>query len=102
MWNLIVGNEEKIIFEQWRLPVKVHARTRHASAAENTREEVDLQRLASQQVEKALHFVMNRANAKVDHLPPAPQNQASYKFEITFASTDGKGLSSSPNSLLPQ
>merc|ERR1719199_1775140 len=103
IWNMLVGNEEKIVFEQWRLPVALQPLRRHTSPADNLREEANMQALASQQVEHALHLVIGRANAKVDHLPPPPQNQASYKFEITFASTDGKGLSSSASgSLLPR
>uniref|UniRef100_A0A7S2I962 Autophagy-related protein 101 n=1 Tax=Alexandrium andersonii TaxID=327968 RepID=A0A7S2I962_9DINO len=96
IWNIIVGSDEKIVFEQWRVPVVVQPLRRHTNPADNLREEANLQASASQQVQQALHFVIGRANAKVEHLPPPPQTQAAYKFEVTF-SADGKG-----STLLPQ
>mmetsp|Transcript_49237 Transcript_49237/g.107097 ORF Transcript_49237/g.107097 Transcript_49237/m.107097 type:complete len:221 (-) Transcript_49237:102-764(-) len=94
IWNLIVGSDEKIVFEQWRLPVVVQPLRRHLTPADNLREEANLQASAAQQVQQALYFVVGRANAKVDHLPPPPQTQAVYKFEI-FVTSDGRGLSGS-------
>mmetsp|Transcript_55618 Transcript_55618/g.154988 ORF Transcript_55618/g.154988 Transcript_55618/m.154988 type:complete len:225 (+) Transcript_55618:144-818(+) len=102
LWNIIVGNDEKIVFEQWRAPVAVQPFRRFSSPVDNLREEADLQASASQQVQQVLHFVIGKANAKVDHLPPPPQSQASYKFEITFASMDGKGLGGGGSSALTQ
>mmetsp|Transcript_83438 Transcript_83438/g.131807 ORF Transcript_83438/g.131807 Transcript_83438/m.131807 type:complete len:220 (-) Transcript_83438:117-776(-) len=102
MWNLLVGGEEKVIFEQWCLPVAVQKMRRHVTPAENLREEAENQKLASKQVEEVLHFIISKANSKVDHLPPPPQTQASYRYDISFTSIDGKGLQSSPRSMLPQ
>eukprot|EP00931_Biecheleriopsis_adriatica_P090780 TRINITY_DN64704_c0_g1_i1.p1 TRINITY_DN64704_c0_g1~~TRINITY_DN64704_c0_g1_i1.p1 ORF type:complete len:234 (+),score=40.92 TRINITY_DN64704_c0_g1_i1:95-703(+) len=100
IWNIIVGSDEKIVFEQWRFPVTVQPLKRFPNPADNLREEATLQASASQQVQQALHYMIARANSKVDHLPPPPQTQASYKFEVSFASGDGKGIGS--GSVLPQ
>lgn len=99
IWNILIGSDEKIVFEQWRLPVIVQPLKRYKEPADNLREEAILQASVAQQVQSALHFVIGRTNAKVDHLPPPPQSQASYKFEISFAALDGKSLGSN---LLPQ
>mmetsp|Transcript_27953 Transcript_27953/g.49956 ORF Transcript_27953/g.49956 Transcript_27953/m.49956 type:complete len:224 (+) Transcript_27953:65-736(+) len=101
IWNMLVGSDEKIVFEQWRVPVAAQPLRRFSNPADNLREEANLQASASQQVQQALHYVIGRANAKVDHLPPPPQTQASYKFEVSFASGDGKGLGAG-SALLPQ
>jgi len=101
LWNIIVGGDEKIAFEQWRVPVVVQPVQRLASLADNLREEAKLQASASLQVQAVLHFVVGRANAKVEHLPPPPQAQASYKFEISFATADGRGIGGG-SALLPQ
>jgi len=94
LWNIILGSDEKIIFEQWRIHVVVTPPRRCANPAESLREEAALQASASQQVQQLLHFVLAKANSKVDHLPPPPQAQASYKFEVSFATADGKGIGS--------
>jgi len=91
LWNMLVGTEEKIIFEQWRIPVMVQPLRRYANPAENLREEAQQQRLASQQTHSALLYILGRINAKLDHLPPPPQSQAVYKFEISFASQEALG-----------
>eukprot|EP00930_Biecheleria_cincta_P066773 TRINITY_DN53030_c0_g1_i1.p1 TRINITY_DN53030_c0_g1~~TRINITY_DN53030_c0_g1_i1.p1 ORF type:complete len:258 (+),score=43.96 TRINITY_DN53030_c0_g1_i1:107-775(+) len=101
IWNIVVGSDEKVVFEQWRVPVTVQPLRRFPNPADNLREEANLQASASQQVQQALHYVIARANAKVDHLPPPPQTQASYKFEVSFASGDGKGLGTGAT-ILPQ
>mmetsp|Transcript_12624 Transcript_12624/g.39150 ORF Transcript_12624/g.39150 Transcript_12624/m.39150 type:complete len:222 (+) Transcript_12624:64-729(+) len=100
IWNILVGSDEKIVFEQWRVPVAVQPLRRFADPADNLREEANLQASAAQQVQQLLHFVVARANAKMDHLPPPPQTQAAYKFEISFG-LDGKGLGGG-SALLPQ
>eukprot|EP00933_Yihiella_yeosuensis_P012993 TRINITY_DN12256_c0_g5_i1.p1 TRINITY_DN12256_c0_g5~~TRINITY_DN12256_c0_g5_i1.p1 ORF type:complete len:223 (+),score=28.72 TRINITY_DN12256_c0_g5_i1:45-713(+) len=92
LWNIIVGNDEKVVFEQWRIPVTVQSLRRFSNPADNLKEEANLQASASQQVQQALHYVVGRSNSKVDHLPPPPQVQACYKFEVSFTSGDGKAL----------
>eukprot|EP00928_Gymnodinium_smaydae_P033473 TRINITY_DN23971_c0_g1_i1.p1 TRINITY_DN23971_c0_g1~~TRINITY_DN23971_c0_g1_i1.p1 ORF type:complete len:222 (+),score=49.91 TRINITY_DN23971_c0_g1_i1:302-967(+) len=92
IWNIIVGGDEKIIFEQWRLPVAVQQARRFSSPSDHLREEAALQQSAARQVQQLLHFVVARAAAKVEHLPPPPQSQAAYKFEVSFATAGGKAL----------
>lgn len=91
-WNILVGSDEKVVFEQWRLPVAVQPLRRYPNPADNLREEANLQASASKQVLEALHYAIGRASTKVEHLPPPPQTQAAYKFEVSFASMDRKGL----------
>eukprot|EP00927_Polykrikos_kofoidii_P041464 TRINITY_DN35353_c0_g1_i1.p1 TRINITY_DN35353_c0_g1~~TRINITY_DN35353_c0_g1_i1.p1 ORF type:complete len:223 (+),score=27.57 TRINITY_DN35353_c0_g1_i1:224-892(+) len=92
LWNIIVGSDEKIVFEQWRTPVAVQPLRRFSNPADSLREEANLQASASQQVQQVLHFVVGRACSKVEHLPPPPHSQASYRFDVSFASADGKVL----------
>lgn len=100
LWNLLVGSDEKVVFEQWRFPVVVQQLRRYPNTADNISEEASLQAAAALQVQQVLHFVVNRASVKVDHLPPPPQTQASYKFEVSFATENGKALGVS-STLLP-
>ncbi|CAK9061040.1 unnamed protein product [Durusdinium trenchii] len=90
LWNRIVGNEEKTVFEQWRIPVSVQPLNRYLNPADNLREEANLQASASQQVQQVLHYIIARANSKVDHLPSPEKDTVSYKFEVAFLSGDGK------------
>jgi len=92
IWNMLVGSDDKIVFEQWRVPVFVEPMRRYDTAAENLKGEAHAQASAGEQVRKALRFVIEKANAKVDHLPPPPQTQAAYRFDVTFASMDGRSL----------
>lgn len=92
IWNIIVGSDEKIVFEQWRLPVIVMPMRRYPNPADNLKEEANAQATAAQQVQQTLQFILFRVNAKVDHLPPPPPSQPSYKFEVSFASLDGRSL----------
>jgi len=89
IWNILVGADEKVVFEQWRMPVVLQHFRRHASPTDNLREEANLQASASQQVHQAMHWVIGRTNAKVEHLPPPPATHSAYKFDISFA-IDGK------------
>eukprot|EP00929_Paragymnodinium_shiwhaense_P076287 TRINITY_DN39192_c0_g1_i1.p1 TRINITY_DN39192_c0_g1~~TRINITY_DN39192_c0_g1_i1.p1 ORF type:complete len:222 (+),score=45.06 TRINITY_DN39192_c0_g1_i1:112-777(+) len=91
LWNIIVGTDEKVIFEQWRIPIAVQALHRYSNAEDNLREEASLQASAAQQLSQVLQYVL-RACTKVDHLPPEPDSQASYRFEISSAAVDGKSL----------
>ncbi|CAJ1364200.1 unnamed protein product [Effrenium voratum] len=100
LWNRLVGSEEKTVFEQWRIPVSVQPLNRYLNPADNLREEANLQASASQQVQQVLHYVIARANAKVDHLPSPEKDSVSYKFEVAFVSGDGKEIGS--GSFLPQ
>ncbi|CAK9062307.1 unnamed protein product [Durusdinium trenchii] len=104
LWNRIVGNEEKTVFEQWRIPVSVQPLNRYLNPADNLREEANLQASASQQVQQVLHYIIARANSKmhlrVDHLPSPEKDTVSYKFEVAFLSGDGKEIGA--GSLLPQ
>mmetsp|Transcript_72641 Transcript_72641/g.189483 ORF Transcript_72641/g.189483 Transcript_72641/m.189483 type:complete len:221 (+) Transcript_72641:100-762(+) len=99
IWNILVGSDEKIVFEQWRVPVTVQPPRRHLVPAENMREEEDGRSSAARQVQDALRFAVGRSSGKVDHLPPPPTSQASYKFEVSFAAADGRSLGAG---LLPQ
>lgn len=101
IWNMIVGGDEKIVFEQWRIPVAVQPVRRYTNPDDNLKEEASLQASSSQQVQQAMHFVIGKANTKLDHLPPPPQGQAVYKFEVSFSSSDGKGLRGS-SAILPR
>jgi len=89
IWNKLVGADEKVVFEQWRLPVVLQQIRRHASPTDNLCEEANLQASASQQVQQALHWAISRTSAKVEHLPPPPQTHSAYKFDVSFA-IDGK------------
>mmetsp|Transcript_153478 Transcript_153478/g.491921 ORF Transcript_153478/g.491921 Transcript_153478/m.491921 type:complete len:221 (-) Transcript_153478:26-688(-) len=99
IWNILVGSDEKIVFEQWRFPVVIQPLRRYPNPADNLKEESNSQVWAAQQTQQALQFVIGKVNSKVDHLPPAPQTQAAYKFDITFASLDGRDLG---GGILPQ
>lgn len=94
LWNMLAGTEEKIIFEQWRIPVSVQPLRRYSNPAENLREEAQQQSLASQQTHSALLYILGGINTKLDHLPPPPQSQAVYKFDISFSSQDSLGAGS--------
>eukprot|EP00443_Scrippsiella_acuminata_P129466 CAMPEP_0115584894 /NCGR_PEP_ID=MMETSP0272-20121206/6919_1 /TAXON_ID=71861 /ORGANISM="Scrippsiella trochoidea, Strain CCMP3099" /LENGTH=164 /DNA_ID=CAMNT_0003019943 /DNA_START=153 /DNA_END=647 /DNA_ORIENTATION=- len=99
IWNILVGSDEKIVFEQWRFPVVIQPMRRWPNPADNLREEANSQVLASQQTQQALQFIIGKANTKVDHLPPPPQMHAAYKFDIAYASLDGRSLA---RGMLPQ
>ncbi|CAE7504038.1 ATG101, partial [Symbiodinium pilosum] len=43
LWNIFVGSDEKIVFEQWRIPVAVQPLNRYLNPADNLREEANLQ-----------------------------------------------------------
>lgn len=101
VWNMLVGSDERIVFEQWRIPVAVQALRRHPTPAENLKEEALVQDSASKQVQVTLHFIIAKANAKIEHLPPPPQSHAAYKFEVSFATLDGKSIGGA-SALLPQ
>ncbi|CAE7948434.1 dnajc21 [Symbiodinium sp. KB8] len=92
IWNILVGSDEKIVFEQWRIPVAVQPLNRYLNPADNLREEANLQASASQQVQQVLHYVIARANAKVEHLPPPDKEQTAYNFDVAFLSGDGKDI----------
>merc|ERR1719188_2117634 len=64
IWNIIIGSDEKIVFEQWRLPVIVMPIRRYPSPADNLKEEANSQAAAAQQVQQTLHFILARVNAK--------------------------------------
>jgi len=100
LWNRIVGSDEKTVFEQWRIPVAVQPLNRYLNPADNLREEANLQASASQQVQQVLHYIIARANTKVDHLPSPEKDTVSYKFEVAFLSGEGKEIGT--GSLLPQ
>merc|ERR1719188_2896026 len=64
IWNIIIGSDEKIVFEQWRLPVIVMPLRRYPSPGDNLKEEANSQAAAAQQVQQTLHFILARVNAK--------------------------------------
>uniref|UniRef100_A0A7S1FD89 Autophagy-related protein 101 n=1 Tax=Noctiluca scintillans TaxID=2966 RepID=A0A7S1FD89_NOCSC len=93
IWGLLLG-DEKVVFEQWRLPVLIRPPRRFSNPADNLREEADLQTSASAQVQQALLFVVGKVNYKVEHLPP-PSDEGSYEFEVSLE-CDGKSLIGAP------
>merc|ERR1712137_170551 len=100
LWSMLVGGQEKVPFEQWRIDVNVQPQRHFANPADNLREEARLQAQASQQVEQVLQFVIAHASKCVDHLPPPLQSQSVYRFQVSFSPLDVKGHSS--GALLPQ
>merc|ERR1712137_1421150 len=70
LWSMLVGGQEKVPFEQWRIDVNVQPRRHFSNPANNLRVEARLQAQASQQVEQVLQFVIAHASKCVEHLPP--------------------------------
>mmetsp|Transcript_59005 Transcript_59005/g.140902 ORF Transcript_59005/g.140902 Transcript_59005/m.140902 type:complete len:223 (+) Transcript_59005:63-731(+) len=95
VWNLLVGSEDKIVFEQWRFPLSVQPLRRCPNPAMALKEEANAQASAASHVVQALQFVVARATARVEHLPPPPQYQAPYRFETSLLTLDGKPLGGS-------
>ena len=50
---------------------------------------------ASQQVQQVLHYILARANSKVDHLPWPEKDTVSYKWDVAFLSGSGKEIGAS-------
>jgi autophagy-related protein 101 len=79
IWNVLAG-EDKIVFEQWRIPVHVD-RTRVMGEQEDAH---FVQ--TTKQIKRAISFALFKINQRMDHLPPAPP-EVCYKFDLSFLSS---------------
>jgi hypothetical protein len=85
LWNVFLGNDEKVVFEQWRIPISIqHFRQQTNSGTEDMTEEDYLQRSASEQLSSALMKMSLSVAQKMDHLPQPPKDSACYNFDITY------------------
>ncbi|CAD7925755.1 unnamed protein product [Amoebophrya sp. A25] len=85
VWNLLLGQEERIIFENWRIPVALQSLRRYQNPEDQLMQEAQLQRQASTAVGKAVEDCVRKImDSNGDHLPPPPQHLAVYRFEISF------------------
>mmetsp|Transcript_10930 Transcript_10930/g.23829 ORF Transcript_10930/g.23829 Transcript_10930/m.23829 type:complete len:222 (+) Transcript_10930:193-858(+) len=92
LWKTIIGTDEKIVFEQWRFPMVVQHARRFKDPTDNIKEESKNNSMAHQQVLAVLQFVFSKVASKVDHLPAPNSEKACFRFEVTFASGDGKEM----------
>jgi len=87
IWDWITRAEEKIVFENWTLPLVIVPVKKCMSPSENLEQEGTLQRHAREQVRESMIWCIKKINSKLDHLPPPPQASIWYPFDINFDNT---------------
>ncbi|CAD7928334.1 unnamed protein product [Amoebophrya sp. A120] len=87
VWNLLLGQEEKIVFETWRIPLTLQNLRRYTHPEDELLQEANLQRTAAQYVRLTVEECVRKVmTSNMDHLPPPPQHLPVYRFEIAFDS----------------
>lgn len=80
LWDILSQPfDDRAVFERWKIQVDV---TRFDSADEARAVEA-----ASAQTKERVFFIIKRVNERMDHLPPPPNDQPSYHFDISFSAS---------------
>ena len=95
LWDILSQPfDDRAVFERWKIQVDV---TRAESPSYSPDEMRSIES-ASMQTKDRVFYIIKRVNERMDHLPPPPNDQPSYHFDISFApctrSARGSQLSS--------
>lgn len=83
LWDLLSQPfDDKAVFERWKIQVDTD---RTSSLGWVDAEEIRLIESAAFQTKDRVFYIIKRINERMDHLPPPPQDQMAYHFDISFS-----------------
>jgi len=84
----LTTKEEKIYWERWLIPISLYKEKAKSQTERDRR-----QQKTQQQLRERLMYIVEMANKKREHLPPASKHVVCFPYELTFGNGSDKGSS---------